>query len=207
MTSATTDNQRCKGASFPKLLQSAQNGNQNSCASFSQPEKKRQTERKRVEAVAATTDHNQTATFWCKHWKQRILDREGSRVDRVYTQTIFQNHVLNDNTAQPLMDLSLIITHYKPLMAIFYGTQNHFNTWKKERNITICDIISKCAKLWMNCISAGRYLVNSSFQVLCEIRAFDGKGEVSFTPHRVFFQGPSTAIFRSCLSRNQLCIF
>lgn len=47
MTSAATDNQRCKGASFPKLFQRTQNGNQNSCASFSRPEKKKKEEKNR----------------------------------------------------------------------------------------------------------------------------------------------------------------
>lgn len=38
---------RCKGASFPKLFQRTQNGNQNSCASFSRPEKKKNKEKNR----------------------------------------------------------------------------------------------------------------------------------------------------------------
>lgn len=51
MTSEATDNQRCKGASFPKLFQRTQNGNQNSCTSFSRPEKKKKEEKNREKRV------------------------------------------------------------------------------------------------------------------------------------------------------------
>lgn len=148
VTSATTDNQRCKGASFPKLFQSAQNGNQNSCASFSRPEKKRRTERKRVEAAAAATDRNQTATFWCECWKRRILGQEGSRVDKVDARTVFQDfHLLCDITAfiWP-MDLSLKLTH----LYCFYGTHKYLThgTKKKKKPWETPQYVAWLANMW-----------------------------------------------------------
>lgn len=71
------------------------------------------------------------------------------------------------------------------------------NMWLDYR---ICEIMDELH-------FAGWYLVNRSFQLLCKISAFDGKGAFSFTPHRVFFHGYSTARFRSCLSHNQLWTF
>ncbi len=72
MTSEATDNQRCKGASFPKLFQRTQNGNQT--PALPSPGQKRRKKKRRIERkdlrAWATADCKTNGRDWCKPSKK-----------------------------------------------------------------------------------------------------------------------------------------
>lgn len=137
---------------------------------------------KRPLSVAST----ECKGFWAKR---------ATELTKLTHEPVFQNHLLNDVTAfLQHMDLSFDITHYKPRMTLYFYSTRKFATYGMK-NRAKCHM-TLLANVWTYGWTAfwqGGVWWIGLFSFYVRLEHSMEKGEVSFTPHRVFFQGPAIA--------------